>query len=394
MKKNPTIIILMVIMLINALSYGIIIPLLYPYASEFGIDARGLSFLFASFSLAQLIATPIIGRLSDKYGRKPLLLLCLGGTALSLALFASAQSILMLFIARILDGVTGGNISVAQAVIADSTEGKERANAFGLLGAAFGFGFLFGPALGGILSEISLSAPFWFASVLAMAGTFAGMFMMSETLKPGQRQPSKQSFFSVHTIWEALRNPLTGIVLIISLIFTTALNTWIIGFQSFSNDILELSARNIGLMFATFGFISIIMQAWGIRVLMAKIESKKTILIGSILLSILVTAPLFWVSTFTPFFNFVLFFGIVSSPMNPIITALISERTKAEDQGGILGINQSIVSLGQIIGPLLAGAVAFYYSVNLVFLVAAGIMAIALFSTRWLYVDATKPVDL
>lgn len=147
-------------MLVNALSYGTIIPLMYPYSARFGINALGLSLLFACFSLAQLIATPIIGRLSDKYGRKPLLLLCLGGTGLSLALFASAQNVAMLFVARILDGITGGNNSVAQAAIADSSTGKDRAQAFGLLGASYGFGFLLEPALGGVLSEISLSTPF------------------------------------------------------------------------------------------------------------------------------------------------------------------------------------------------------------------------------------------
>ncbi|HEX7017676.1 MAG TPA: MFS transporter, partial [Patescibacteria group bacterium] len=117
MFKNPTLLMLALVMLVNALSYGTIIPLLYPYASRFGINAFSLSLLFISYSLFQFIATPIIGRLSDKYGRKPLLLLSLGGTSLSLALFASATTVPMLFIARIMDGITGGNMSVAQAVI-------------------------------------------------------------------------------------------------------------------------------------------------------------------------------------------------------------------------------------------------------------------------------------
>ncbi|HCS79334.1 TPA: MFS transporter [Patescibacteria group bacterium] len=393
MKRNPTLIILMVIMLVNALSYGTIIPLLYPYAARFGINPLGLSLLFASFSLAQLLATPIIGRLSDKYGRKPLLLLCLAGTAVSLALFASATSALMLFVSRILDGITGGNISVAQAVLADTTEGKDRAQAFGLLGAAFGFGFLFGPALGGLLSQISLSAPFWFAAALALGGTLAGTFMLKETLDKSKRQPAKQPFFSLHGLTEALTNPLTGIILVISFLFMTALNAWIIGFQTFSNDILKLPARDIGLMFATFGFISIVIQGWGIRVLLNKFKHKKSILVGSLLFSILIVAPTFFIHSFVPFFVLVLLFGITSTPMNPVITGLLSERTKAEDQGGILGINQSIVSFGQIVGPLIAGTIA-TTSVNAVFPVAAAIMVAALVATKWLYIPKVMPVNL
>lgn len=393
MKKNSTLIILTVIMLVNALSYGTIIPLLYPYASRFGINALGLSILFASFSLAQLIATPIIGRLSDKYGRKPLLLLSLFGTSISLALFASATSATMLFIARILDGITGGNISVAQAAIADSTEGKDRAQAFGMLGAAFGFGFLFGPAVGGILSQISLSAPFWFASSLAFLGTGAGIFMLKETLPKKERQPKKEPMFDLQNFVSAFTNPLTGVVLAITFIFTTALHAWIIGFQSFTNDILHLSARDIGLLFASFGLIQVIMQSVGIKLILQKSKNKDTVVTISLLLTVITVAPLYFIHSFLPFFAAIVIYGVVSSPITPVITSLLSERTKAEDQGGILGISQSITSFGQIVGPLIAGAIA-VHSVNTVFAVATLFFAICLFATKYLHATSKAKLDL
>ncbi len=390
MRKNPALLVLMAIMLINALSYGTIIPLLYPYASRFGINPLGLSLLFASFSLAQLVATPIIGRLSDKYGRKPLLLLCLGGTSLSLALFASAQSLAMLFVARILDGITGGNISVAQAVIADSTEGHERAAAFGLLGAAFGFGFLFGPALGGLLSTISLSAPFWFSSFLALAGTVAGTFFLRETLKKSSRQPSREPYFDINKIKNALTHSSTSNIFIATFIFTTALNCWIIGFQAFSNDVLTLSARDIGLLYASFGLISVIMQAVGIRLLLARFHNKPKILLISLVLSVAFILPLFFVHSFVPFFVILLFYAIVSSPIGPILSSLISERTKAEDQGGILGVNQSITSLGQIGGPIIGGISA-GVSANFAFLASGAIMTGSLiFAKKIVHTSAPK----
>ena len=392
-KTNHTLLILGLVMLINALSYGIIIPLMYPYASKFGIDPLRLSFLFASFSLAQFIATPIIGRLSDKYGRKPLLLICLAGTSISLALFASAQSAIMLFVARILDGITGGNNSVAQAVIADSTEGKDRARAFGILGAAFGLGFLLGPALGGVLSNYGLTVPFWFASGLALIGTIAGVFLLKETLPPNSRQSPGSSFLTPKALLEAFLQPLTGIVLVISLFYTIGLNSWILGFQSFTNDVLRLSTQQIGLLFALFGLVTVIMQGWGVGVILKKIASKKRILIGSLFLSVLSVIPMFITNTFIPFTTFIIIFAIVSAPIGPVISALLSERTKAEDQGGIMGINQAVISLGQIFGPLLAGAVS-QTSIHLIFLMSAGIMLISTVAGKWLYIPVENKVDL
>lgn len=393
MRKNPALFVLMGIMLINSLSYGIIIPLLYPYAARFGIDAFGLSMLFASFSLAQLLATPIIGRLSDRYGRKPLLLICLLGSSASLALFASAQSAIVLFIARLVDGVTGGNASVAQAVIADSTTGKERTKAFGLLGAAFGFGFLFGPALGGILSEISLSAPFWFSSVLALIGAVAGMVYLKETLNKEDRQPSSEPYFDARRLWRAMSKPAVGTVFLVSLIFTIALNSWIIGFQTFSNDVLRLSTRNIGLLFATFGLISVVMQAFGIRIILNKFKNKSRILLISLVAASLSILPLYFVHSFAPFFMVVLIYGIASSPIGTILSGLVSERSEAEDQGGILGINQSITSFGQIVGPLVGGAIA-VYSPNLVFMVAGIIMGTTLLFSKKLLAPVRTKIDL
>lgn len=186
--SNRTILsILGLVMVINALSYGTIIPLLYPYAARFGLSPLGTGLLFSTYSLFQLLATPIIGKLSDRFGRKPLLLGSLFGTSVSLALFASATTVPMLFVARILDGITGGNISVAQAVITDTTSGRERTKSFGIIGASFGVGFLLGPALGGIMSAYSLTAPFWLAASIAFAGSIIGWIVLPETLSNRRR---------------------------------------------------------------------------------------------------------------------------------------------------------------------------------------------------------------
>jgi multidrug resistance protein len=392
--SKSSLFVLALIMVINAVAYGSIIPLLYPYAARFGIGPVGLGLLFASFSFMQLIATPVLGRLSDKYGRKPVLLFCLFGTGLSLAMFAGATTIPMLFIARMIDGVTGGTLSVAQAVVADSTEGNERAKGFGVLMAAFGFGFLVGPALGGLMSQFGLAAPFWFSAVIAMIGTVLGIIFLKETLPPHKRQTSKEPLFNIKALGTALFSPVVGVVLGLSLLSATAQNSFIIGVQSFTNDVLHLSPLQIGLMFTGFGVISTVMQMFGLQWWLARMPSKKTIITISLVGSMITMAGLFLTRTPILFFPILYAFAIISSAIMPMIAALISERTKGEDQGIILGINQSYTSLGQIIGPLLAGLVAARVSIPAIFLLAAVFYLASVITARGLFGQKLVKVDV
>lgn len=371
---NNELLVLGLIMLINALSYGTIIPLLYPYSARFGITPITLSFLFASYSLFQFLATPIIGRLSDRYGRKPLLLLSIFGTSISLALFASATNIYMLFFARILDGITGGNISVAQAMLADKVTGKERAKAFGMLGAAFGFGFLVGPAIGGLLSQISLSAPFWFASILALIATILGYFKLEESVhKIAVFKQKHEPLFNLKSLGKALFDPTVGAVLIVSLIAATVSNSFIIGFNAYSVDVLHLSAKQVGLIYTMAGFMSVSMQMVGIKVLLKKFPTKEAVIkftfIGSFFALLALSMGLNYIQFVFVLFVYMIFHAVIA----PIISAILSERTNEEDQGLVLGINQSYISLGQIIGPLSAGLVS-QISVSFIFIWAAILM--------------------
>lgn len=387
--------ILAFIMVVNALSYGIIIPLLYPYAEKFGITPVGLTLLVTCFSIAQFLATPVLGRLSDRFGRRPVLILCLLGTSISLGVFALAQSIAMIFIARMIDGVTGGNISVAQAIISDSAKGEDRTKAFGMLGAAFGFGFLFGPAIGGILGRYGMTLPFWFAAVLALVAVVLSFLFLPETLKPELRDvqtKQHEPLFNFHTLFKALFEPYTGIVLTISLISVTALNAFFIGFQTFTNDVLKLSPLEIGAFFTCFGLVGILMQMFAIGPVLKRFKSKKAILQFSLLASMVGMGLAFFAYSAWLFFAATMVFAILGAFRDPLISALLSERTKAEDQGGIMGINQAYVALGQILGPLSAGVVI-GLSVHYVFLVAAGFLLLSVLATKWLGVHH-KPVDL
>src|SRR5882724_1852461 len=168
---------------IDLIGFGIVIPVLPIYAEKFHASPLTIGFLLASFSLFQFFATPVLGRLSDKYGRRPILFLSLAGTSVAFLTMGLATSLWLLFAARILDGITGGNISTAQAYIADITTPENRAKGLGMIGAAFGLGFIVGPALGGLLSDFSYTAPFFFASALAAANAILLYFRLPETVK-------------------------------------------------------------------------------------------------------------------------------------------------------------------------------------------------------------------
>jgi multidrug resistance protein len=390
-KSNSIIFILGLIMVINALSYGTIIPLLYPYASQFGIDGFGLGLLFSSFSLFQFLATPIIGRLSDQYGRKPLLLISLLGTAVSQLLFAMAGNIPQLFFARILDGITGGNNSVAQAVIADSFAEKDRTKAFGLLGASFGLGFLIGPAIGGFLSSISMQAPFYFSAALALIGVVLGWLILPETLSKTSKNKAaknKQAFIDLPLLWRSLTASAAGPILLVALLGMTSHQALVIGFQSFTVDVLAMSATEIGVMFACIGLVSVIMQAVGVRYLISLIKSNSLILKGSLFLSAFVSGLLFFSNSLVYFVVVTMIYVATFAPQQIILTGLLSAQTKAEDQGGMMGIMFSYLSLGQIIGPVIAGAVT-NWSISAVFVVAALFFVISLGAAQRIK-DTTK----
>lgn len=368
--SNKTLVFLVVLMLVNALAYGTIIPLLYPYAERFGIGPVGMSLLFASFSLFQFIATPIMGRLSDQYGRRPLLIISLFGTGVSLIMFGLAQTVWQLFLARIIDGITGGNISVAQAVIADTTKGPERAKAFGMLGASFGFGFLLGPAIGGFLSsQFGLSAPFIFSGILGIVASIIGFFFLQESLPKAVRvHERKEPLFNIGEMVTTLGKPVVGMLILVTLFVSLAFNAFILGSQSITNDVLKLTPLQIGFYFSGTGLLSIIMQAAGVAFLVKVLKTKPKVVITSLMAAGVFAVVLFFAHSIVPFVLISFLFFVSSAPLMPLLSGLLSESVHPDEQGVVLGINQSYVSLGQIVGPLLAGAVI-RYSHSAVYLV-------------------------
>src|SRR6187549_2035325 len=211
---RPLLIIFLTIF-VNLVGFGIIIPLLPFYAETFGASPLVIGLLFAVFSACQLVAAPALGDLSDKYGRRPILIFSLAGTVVSFVMLAMAHSVVMLFLARIVDGLSGGNISTARAYVADVTEPKDRARAYGLIGAAFGLGFILGPALSGVLSKVSYTAPIWAAAGLTLVATAMAWLWLPETVHRTQAGTGNPFRY----LPELLRRPILRRVLVIDFVY-------------------------------------------------------------------------------------------------------------------------------------------------------------------------------
>lgn len=359
MFQNRNLLVIAVIAVVNALGYGIIIPILYSYSQKFGLNDFQNGLLFSLFSVCQFIATPFIGRMSDKYGRKPLLLISLAGTAVSFLLMAFAPSAIWLFIARALDGITAGNIPVASAVISDTTAPQDRAKGFGIIGAAFGFGFVFGPAISAITVGWNAAVPFVIAAVVTVVAILLTAIVLPETnVHTGQVVHGK--LFDIRKLVMSVFDKNVGTTLLITLLYSFALSLFIYTFQPFSVKILKLSPGQIATIFTVFGLVGFIAQALLIPKMTKRWEEKK-LLISALLVSVGSFFGFFLARSLTVFLIVTVFNALANAFVNPMLQALLSKEVDSKSQGSILGLNASYMSIGMIVGPIVGGLLATIY---------------------------------
>ena len=355
-KDNKTLVIIAIIAVVNALGYGIIIPILYSYSLKFGLSDFQNGLLFALFSVCQFLSTPIIGRLSDKFGRRPLLLLSLLGTALSFLTMAFAPSAAFLFLARALDGITAGNIPVASAVISDTTAPKDRAKGFGIIGASFGFGFIFGPAISAFTVSYSPSAPFLIAAGIALLATILTALFLPETNAHMGQVPSGE-LFHFKKMAAAVTEQNVGPTLLITLFYAFAFSMFIYAFQPFSIKILHLTAHEISLLFTIFGVIGLFAQLFIVPNMTKLLGLKKSYSL-SIGVTSLAFLAYFFIRSLPLFIAASVVMGLFSNVINPLTQTILSRETDEKSQGSIQGLNASYMSVGQIIGPIVGGIIA------------------------------------
>ena len=353
MRRSPLLIIYMTVFL-DLLGFGIILPLLPFYAEQFGATGIWVGALLTAYSAAQIVGAAFLGRLSDRVGRRPVLLLSLLGSALSLTVTGFAGSLLVLLAGRALAGLFGGSIGTAQAYIADLTKPEERAKYMGLLGASIGMGFVLGPAIGAALSQFGFGTAAFVAAALCFANFVFAVLRLPESRQPGATLRPRASLTLTNFV-DALQHPSVGRILISTFLVTFAF----VGMEAtaalFGEHRLGLTSSGLGIGFAFIGVIIVVVQGGLIGRLVKRYGERTIAATGGVLMAVaLLLIPLIPGLVFAAVVVAVLAVGQGLS--SPTLSTLLSREADADEQGGTLGMGQSLSALARAVGPLVAGA--------------------------------------
>jgi len=371
------------IVFIDLIGFGIVIPILPLYAEALGPSPWVFGFLMASFSLMQFIFAPILGRLSDRVGRRPVLLVSLLGSAAGYLLFGFAGSLIMLFASRIVDGISGANISTAQAVIADITAPEDRAKGMGMIGMAFGLGFILGPALGGLLVGIAYWLPGVAAAVLSLTAFGMVLFLLPETADPEARREARRHPLNLASLAEALSHPLLGVCLIVVLFVVFAFSNFEATFSQLLHLKFELGKRGVSWFFVYVGVLAAIVQG-GLAGRLARRFGEQRLIVAGTFLSFLALGFLPYTRSPAGMMAFLALLAVGQGITSPSLSSLTSKLVAKDEVGGVMGIYQSMSSLGRIAGPfwgeLIYGLAGYHwpYRTGSVFMLAACLLAAVL----------------
>jgi multidrug resistance protein len=375
MKIQKEKIIIVLTVLVDVVGVGIIIPVLPFYVESFGVSSFVVSLLFAAFAFFSFVSGPFLGALSDRIGRRPVLILSIASTALGWFVFASAHSVWVLFLGRIIDGMAAGNFPIAQSYLVDiAKDDKERTTNLGLIGAVFGVGFIIGPAIGASLSAISPAFPFWAVGILATLNVIGAYFFLPEThheKSVGKKIPINPFIPIVRAVKD---NELRSRYLA-WLLFGTAFAGMQSVFALFVKEVFGFSATVTGYLFTGMGVILVINQAWALKKIWLKHFSEVTLevwfflvmIVGFVFLD-LKNLPLFMLGLFLT--------TMAQSTLRVVISSGVAGAAGPQRRGEVMGIMSSVISISMIVGPLLAGAL-FQKNVQLPFFLNIFILLIA-----------------
>ncbi len=382
-RHRATLGIVFLIVFIDLVGFGIVIPFLPLYAEEYGPSPLVFGLLMASFSLMQFVFAPILGRLSDRYGRRPVLLVSLVGSVLGYLLFAFAGSIAMLFLSRIIDGISGGNISTAQAVIADITDEQDRAKGMGLIGAAFGLGFICGPGIGGLLADVATWLPGVAAATTSAIAFVLVLVRLPETLDPTTRDSARARRFGLRSLSEALSHPLVGLCLIMIFLIIFAFANFETTFAQFGRLRFQLSTSQIGWLFVYAGVLGAVIQG-GLAGALARRFGEGPLVAAGTFLSFLALGFLPYVRQQSWLLVTLALLAVGHGIAAPSLSALTSKLVTRDEVGGVMGVYQSLSSLGRVVGPfwgeLVYGLLGFAwpYRTGSVFMLAASMVGVVM----------------
>lgn len=372
--KNSRLLTIFLIVFIDLLGFSLILPLLPYYAESYGATPTVVGLLVASYAAAQLFGAPLLGRLSDRIGRRPVLLFSVGGTAIGFLLLAFADPIGrslaglvapnasnaliigVLFFSRILDGLTGGNITVAQAYITDVTDEQNRAKGLGLIGAAFGLGFIIGPAVGGALTRFGYSLPAFVAAGVSFVNLLMIVTLLPESLSIERMNAvalQNRPAFTIKALVLALKRPRIGPLLQVRFYFALAFSTFQLVFSLYTQAI-GLSSQTTGLLLAYVGILSVIVQGGLIGFLTRRFRENTLMISG---LWVMSGALLAWAFTSQLWLLVlvILPMAVAGGVLNTVIQSAITKSVTHQEVGGILGITTSLEAVTRVIAPSAGG---------------------------------------
>ncbi|MDB5684505.1 MAG: multidrug transporter [Sphingomonas bacterium] len=363
---------LLLVVFINIAGFGIVIPLLPFFAETFGIDAWQVTILFSAFSVGQLFGETFFGRLSDRIGRRPVLIGSILAGSLFYALLAFAPNYATAFVLRLLGGFAAGNISTVQAYVADISPPERRVRRLGLIGSIFGLGFVVGPAIGGLLTDPTMGAagyrpPLLISAALGLVAALGLFLFVRESRHAVHAPPIRGRFAVLHDAWAS---PVLRRVLLSTMVATGAFSAMEAVFALWAHARFGWGPREVGLIFAFIGTISAITQAVLVGPVVRWLGEANTLALG-----LLVSAVTLFLQAISPTGAIVVavttFTVIGVSITNPAIAGLISRATRADHQGAMLGLNGSASALSRILGPIIAGFLFSGVGVNAPFYFAA-----------------------
>lgn len=376
-QRSPLLVIFFTIFL-DLLGFGIVIPLLPFFAKELGASGVEIGLLMTAYSGMQFLFSPIWGRISDRVGRRPVLLASIGANVVAMLLFAASTNLWFFFLARAFAGMCNANIGTAQAYIADVTTAETRAKGMGLFGAAFGLGFVLGPAFGGLLARYGLAAPALAAAALSALNLLLAWRLLPESLSPALRaEASARRGSRLQTLKDSLGHPFLPILFLLFFLTTTSFAQLETTFALFTEARFAYSVRENGYLFAFIGVMLAAVQGGLVHPLRRRIGEAGMLLGGTTALMaglLLLTR----MHSLTGLLGACALLAVGYGVASPALSSLVSRQAPASDQGRILGLNQSMGSLARVVGPLLAGVVFDYGGEAAPFFSASAILFIAL----------------
>ena len=359
---------------LDLVGFGIVVPILGRYAERFGANGLQVGLMFASFSVAQMVFAPILGRISDKVGRKPVIVFSLIGTAVGSFVTGAAGALWVLFLGRILDGASGASVAVAQGAVADIAPPEQRARLMGMLGAAFGVGFVVGPALGGLAALGGPHVPFYLAGSIAAVNAVAAMIRLPET-KPDTSHITEKSQRGTALSPALKRFALVGFLSMLGFAgFEATFSIW--GEKQFG-----FTEGSASIVFVFVGVTLVAVQGGLIGPLTQRLGSRKLLRIGLSLVA--VGLLLLGVTTTWPMLFVALFLLSLGQGMSgPSGSALVAELAPVERRGEAIGYQQSTAAFGRVAGPVMAGALFDHVGINSQFLVS-GILIVVAVGSVW-----------